>query len=177
MMQEITKPQKIKIRTDISSINYNTKKNKMRGIKTLAIIMLVTWGSYAQSDIKFSVYSSLDFSKGFEIRGDFEDWYMAFQLESFLKNKETFLNWGGSIGIIKEVNSFDYLGGIRAGFMIVDKQSKPSFGLEAEVDYNINENVFIGLRCAYDACLHSPDVETPTSKKMLRGFIKIGLKF
>ena len=143
----------------------------------LIILISISLESFAQYDISFSAYSSLEFSKGIELRGEFEDWYIAFQAENFIKDEDYFFNWGGSVGMLKRTYNFDYTGGIRVGFMVIDGESKPLFGLESEIDYKINESVFIGVRATYDKYFDSPNVETPTSKQMLRGFVKIGYKF
>ena len=63
--------------------------------------------------------------------------YIAFQGESFINKDHNFINWGFAIGGIKIYNNFDLLGGARAGFIIIEKGSKPSFGLETELDYKI----------------------------------------
>ena len=61
--------------------------------------------------------------------------------------------------------------------MHIEGVKKPAFGLEAEIDYLINDAVFIGVRAAYDVYLDSPSVEQPNSESLARGFIKIGYKF
>jgi len=147
------------------------------------IICAFSWGAFAQctgsggDKYAVSFYTSLNFSKGVEVRGEFETWYLAFQAENFIKEEKFFLNWGFGLGLLKETYQFQYSGGIRVGFIHIQGVKKPAFGLEAEIDYLINDAVFIGVRAAYDVYIDSPSVEQPNSESLARGFIKIGYKF
>lgn len=147
------------------------------------IFCAISWGTFAQyygnggDKYAVSFYSSLNFSKGVEVRGEFGDWYLAFQAEKFIKEEKFFLNWGFALGLLKEAYQFQYSGGVRVGFLHIEGAKKPAFGLEAEIDYKINDAVFIGVRAAYDVYLDSPSVEQPNSESLARGFIKIGYKF
>lgn len=167
----------------------NIKTKGMKTFKNLLVlaVLFISTLSYSQyrrydDSVTFSVYSAFKFSKGFEIRGEFGDWYMAFQAENFYKDvegeKDMFhFNWGGAIGILRSHRDFNFLGGIRLGLMhIPDDTSKPSYGVEAEVDYNLNENVFIGIRGTYDQYLNSTPTE-PNSVNYSRVFAKIGVRF
>ena len=147
-------------------------------MKYLLIIttVLFSYSINAQYKTTFSAYTDLNYSKGFEIRGEFKNWYLGFQAENLYVDKEYALNWGFSIGCYEDLNRFTWLYGIRVGFIVLDG-SKPSFGVETELDYNINESVYIGVRGAYDMYLDSPNVETPQSYSLIRPFIKIGYKF
>ncbi|QQV91485.1 hypothetical protein M1M25_gp051 [Tenacibaculum phage Gundel_1] len=150
----------------------------MRGLKILLVIMCISWGANAQqTTYDFSVSSSTNFSKGAELRGNFKTWYIAFQLEHFLKDKDFLLNWGAAIGIMKNYNDFTFTGGVRFGFIIKNGYTKPSKGLETEIDYNVTDTMFFGVRGAYDVYHDSPDINTPTSKDMIRAFVKVGFKF
>ena len=149
----------------------------MKTIKTLILILGFCYGANAQYNTSFSAYSDLNFSKGVEIRGEFEDWYIGFQAENYIQDKEYFFNWGFSVGVLKQYENFDMLGGGRVGFITVNNTKKPLFGIETEIDYKISDNFFIGVRGSYDMYFDSPNIETPTSKKVLRGFIKAGYKF
>lgn len=154
----------------------------MKTLKLIIILLFVNlYSANAQRSIDYnytiSFYSSLQFSKGIELRGEFNNWYMSFQSENFLKDQQYFFNWGSAVGLMKQTHNFNYFGGLRVGFMHVEDGKKPLFGLETEIDYNINESVYIGIRGTYDQYFDSPNIETPTSKEMLRAFVKIGYKF
>lgn len=142
----------------------------------IIITFLFSYSINAQYKTTFSAYTDLNYSKGFEVRGEFENWYLGFQAENLYVDKEYALNWGFSIGCYEDLNRFTWLYGIRVGFVVLDS-SNPSFGIETELDYNINESVYIGVRGAYDMYLDSPNVETPQSYSLTRPFIKIGYKF
>ena len=145
---------------------------------TTTLILLISLFSYSQNyNTSASFYSSTDFSRGFEYRGEWNKMYIALQGESFINKDHNFINWGFAIGGVKRYENFDLLGGARVGFIITEKGSKPSFGLETELDYKINEDVFIGVRCAYDIYYDSVTNKVPVSKNLLRGFLKIGYKF
>lgn len=136
-----------------------------------------TFSAYSQrTQISYSFYTALDFSRGVEIRGEFEDWYLSFQLENFIENQVSFINWGGSIGMIKSTRDFDFIGGIRVGFMTFDGDQKPAYGIEIESDYKINDRVFIGLRFAHDSYANSTLTEYKHDS-LDRVFLKIGYKF
>lgn len=157
-------------------------------MKRLLLILVLltstlTYSQYGRYDTSYTIsaYSSLNFSKGFEIRGEFTDWYMAFQFENFYKEIDGenmfHFNWGGALGIMRSHRDFNFLGGIRLGLMnIPDDTAKPSYGVELEVDYNISEMVFIGVRGTYDQYLNSTPTE-PNSVNYSRVFAKIGLRF
>ena len=88
----------------------------MRTTILTIIICAFSWGTFAQysgSGYKYTVsfYSSLNFSKGVEVRGEFETWYLAFQAENFIKEEKFFLNWGFGLGLLKETYQFQYSGG------------------------------------------------------------------
>ena len=136
---------------------------------------------YSQRDtdlnIEFSTYTSLDASAGFEIRKIFPDWYISFQGEKFRKETTDFLNWGGVIGVRKPIYKVDLLAGIRAGFIEVDYNSKPSFGLEAEANYRFSRVFFGGIRFAHDTYTEAEFQGPPVKRTLNRFFVKVGLKF
>lgn len=143
----------------------------------LLLTILLTTYTYSQDyRTTFSAYTALNFSKGFELRGEFEDWYLAFQAENFIKDRDYYTNWGFSLGMIEQINRFYFIYGLRFGFIKTD-QNKPSFGIETELNYNINKDVFVAVRLAYDTYFDSPSIEYPTSYHMVRPFLKIGYKF
>lgn len=149
----------------------------MKKTNLLLITLFITVLSYSQEyRTTFSTYTAFNFSKGFELRGEFGDWYLAFQAENFIKEREYYTNWGFSLGMMEQINRFDFIYGLRVGFIKTD-QNKPSFGIETELDYNINKDVFVAVRLAYDTYFDSPNIENPTSYHMLRPFLKIGYKF
>lgn len=154
----------------------------------LTAIMLLSLNSLFAQDTKYvaSYFSSLENSMGFEFKGEFmertysnlyDGWYIAFQGEQYIKDKETYLNWGFAIGLLKELNNFQLSGGIRVAHLQYNKESKPQFGTELELNYNINESVFLGVRGAYDRYKDSPSIEEPTTVHLPRLFFKIGYKF
>lgn len=162
----------------ISILNKNIPFKKIKKMNKLIILSMIVFGSkmFSQNRMSYSFYSAMNFSRGVELRGEFEDWYISFQGENFIKKQKEFLNWGFAIGLIKYVGSFDVYGGIRVGFMKFEKRNSPSYGIEIETDYFVTEDVFIGLRYAHDSYANS----TLTNFKydsLDRVFIKIGYKF
>lgn len=146
--------------------------------KGLYILLFLTMGAFSQEyKTAFSAYTSTDYTKGFELRGEFEEWYIAFHAENFIKNKEFNFKWGFALGAFQDINKFTYYYGINLGFLVVEGHSKPLIGLEIELDYNINNNLYVGVRGSYDTYFDSPNVETPKSYTLIRPFIKIGYKF
>lgn len=77
---------------------------------------------------------------------------------------------------MEEYNRFDFFGGIRIGMMKLPDGTRPTYGLKAEVDYEIRKNVFIGLRGAYDVYMDSTE-EIIDSVKDTRLYVKLGYKF
>lgn len=148
----------------------------MKKYIALIIMLLLSYIANAQYKTTFSGFTDFNFSKGVEIRGEFENWYLGFQAENLYIDREQSLNWGFSLGCYEDLNRFTWFYGVRVGFVVLDS-SKPSFGVETELDYNINDNVYIGVRGAYDLYLDSPNVQTPQSYELIRPFIKIGYKF
>lgn len=132
--------------------------------------------SYMGDDMSISFYTSLDYSKGFEFRGEFDNFYMAFQVESFVFDEEDHLNWGGSLGFLKNYENYSLLGGIRGGFVSLKGGMRPSFGLEAEADLNLFNNIFVGVRVTYDLYMNST-LEEVNSSNYSRVFLKLGYKF
>lgn len=64
-------------------------------MKKLILVLLLVVGikTYSQDyNISLSGYTSLNFSKGVELRGEFGDWYMAFHGENFLRKEKYYLN-------------------------------------------------------------------------------------
>lgn len=153
---------------------------KKLGVMLLILISSVVT-SYSQTTTSFSAYSSFDFSQGVELRGEFErDWYVSMQVERFYHKEAYNINWGFSVGFLRELTrDVNLLGGGRLGMMsIQDAGQKPSFGLELELDYHISELLFVGLRSSADMYFNTKsDSEPPSSEKLFRGFIKIGFKF
>ncbi len=148
--------------------------------KIITLILILSLNHLVQSqeyNTSVSAYTSTNYTKGFEIRGEFENWYIGFNAENFLKDKEFYFGWGFSVGAFKEYNDFTFFGGAKVGFMRVNNNSKPLFGLETEIDYNISENFFIGLRGSVDIYFDSPSVEEPKTITLIRPFIKLGYKF
>lgn len=151
----------------------------------VAIVAISITNTYSQCSLNrsdqftASFYSSLQFSKGFELRPEFDDWYLAFQAEQFLKGSDKFFNWGFSVGLIKYVprTSIKWFGGIRVGFMHVNGPKKPAFGLETESTYPLSENVDLGIRGAYDVYMDSPSMQEPNSESLLRPFVKLIYRF
>jgi hypothetical protein len=155
----------------------------MKTIKTTIILILISsiLTSYSQTTTSFSAYSSFDFSQGVELRGEFErDWYISMQVERFYHKEAYNINWGFSVGVLREISrSVTFLGGGRVGMIsIQDNGQKPSFGLEAELDYMLSEVFYVGLRGSADVYFNTiNDSEPPNTEKLIRGFIKIGFKF
>lgn len=147
---------------------------------TLLLLLIISLCSYAQySDNNFSVsfYTSMKSSRGAEVRGYYDTWYLSFQAEQFIKEKKNYFNWGFSLGLFNAYDRFTLIYGLRVGFMNIEGDSKPSFGLEAESNYSITEDVFIGVRLAYDIYYDSLNNYEPEAYELIRPFLKIGYKF
>lgn len=145
-------------------------------MKKLALILffLVSMNSLSQeSKVNYSFYSALNFSKGAEIRGEFKDWYIGFHIENFINDNKDLINWGASIGLLKEYDYISFLAGGKVGFFIVNGSQKPSFGIELESDLYVSSSTFIGIRYAYDSIGNSTKTEFKTFS-FSRVFIKIG---
>lgn len=63
------------------------------------LVLIITLNSYSQqcrkdigSEMSISFYTSLDNSKGFEVRGQFDNFYMGMQVESFVFDNKDHLN-------------------------------------------------------------------------------------
>ena len=148
----------------------------MKKYIALIIMLLLAYIANAQYKTTFSGFTDFKFSKGVEIRGEFENWYISFQAENFIIEKQYAFNWGFSVGSFENIDRFDIYYGLRVGFLILDG-SKPVYGIEIELDYNIKENVYIGLKCVYDLYLYADELDTPKSKSIIRPMLKIGYKF
>ena len=151
----------------------------MKTIKTILLLIFINLSAYAQYDdyLSISVYSSVDVkheSVGLELRGDFDTWYIAMRGERFTNKSELLKNWGFTVGKIWRESYFTFLVGAGAGIMVVDNENKPLFCAESEIDYHVTNRFFIGVRCGYVRYMDSPNIQTPITKKLLRGFIKIG---
>lgn len=149
-------------------------------MKRLLVLMVALFSvtiSYSQRDtdigLDLSKYTTLNNSKGFEIRKSvMEDYYVAFQIERFRKG-DYILNVGGAVGIRYPVGRFDLMTGLRAGQMEVQYDiTSFSYGLETEVDYRITGWLFVGARFSHDAYKDST-----CNRTLARGFFKAGLKF
>ncbi|QIG62289.1 hypothetical protein [Tenacibaculum phage JQ] len=150
-------------------------------MKKLLLLALLLWGintnAQRQRDrVSFSFYTTLELSKGIEIRPEFEDWYMSMYAENFILNKIFHLNWGFAVGLMKKTNYLDYYGGIKLGFINYDRTQKPSYGIEGEIDFKINEDLFIGVRGTYDRYMNSDEYYNVQGIDYSRVFVKIGYK-
>ncbi len=150
----------------------------------IIITVLYSFNSFSQGDdkhiakVSMSVYSSLSFSQGFELKGNFYDWYIAYQAENLTHNDQNHFNWGFSIGMFKPVEKFNFSGGVRVGMMNMGtiRDMRPAYGLEAESTYDLNSNLYLGLRAGYDAYMDSDLDEEYNSENLLRGFLKLGYR-
>lgn len=147
------------------------------------LLTLSTLSSQAQqcrrnigSDTAISLFTSLDYSKGFEVRGEFDNFYMAMQVESFVIDNKEHLNWGGSLGYLHHFEYFKALAGVRGGFVHLSSGVRPSFGLETEGNLNLFNNIFVGVRVTYDFYMDST-LEEINSKNYSRLFLKVGYRF
>lgn len=133
-------------------------------MKKLIVVLLFTVSVYSQDyNTSLSFYSDNTFSKGIELRGEFENWYLSLQGE-YHKEK---LNWGFSLGNFNNFNKFTWFYGLKTGFI----NKNPNFGAETELDYNL-KNFFIGFRLSYDVILPKED----SNYQKIRPFLKVGFK-
>lgn len=139
--------------------------------------MFITWGSYSQKyDYKYSIHLGSEYSKGLEIRGEFDNWYMAFYAESMILENKNVSIWGAELGLFNKINDVTILYGFNIGILRAEA-SKPLYGVNLGLDYNVNENFFIGLKLNYSGYLERSDNKEITTEKLFRPMIKIGLKF
>ncbi len=160
----------------------------MKGIKTILLIMCISWGTYAQMYNR-SYYGDMDYLSisintssqlkhqniGIQLKGDFDTWYAAFNLERLKHDNNTLYQYGFSVGKLWKETQRKYFLGARANIIKIDVYNKPSFGLEAEANQYITHNLFIGLGLTSDIYWNSPNIQTPTSKQITRLNIKIGI--
>ena len=162
----------------------------MRGIKTIIIIMCISWGTYAQmynqpyygdmSYLSVSTFTSVQLkheSIGIQLKGDFESWYAAFNFERLRHDGDVLSQYGFSVGKLWDRKQRKYFLGARANIIKIEGENKPSFGAETEVNQFITDKIFIGIGATADIYWNSPNIQTPTSKEIIRGFLKIGYKF
>ena len=132
---------------------------------------------HLENTMQVSLYKSIDLGTGLEYRGNFDNWYMAFQFETFAKDDKQHLNWGGAIGFLKHFhNRTSIYGGGRIGFVKVENTSRPAYGLELEADLHVINSIYIGVRGTYDMYMDSTEFEVG-SKNFSRVFMKIGYTF
>jgi len=162
----------------------------MKGIKTILLIICISWGTYAQmynrsyygdmSYLSISIFTSMQLKRqsiGLQLKGDFDTWYAAFNFERLKHDNDMLYSTGFSAGKLWGKEQRKYFLGARANIIKINGENKPSFGLEAEINQFINKNIFIGLGITSEIYWNSPDIQTPVSKQITKGFIKIGYKF
>ncbi len=134
--------------------------------------------SHLRDTYSVSLYSDYNLSKGVELRGNFNSWYVAFQRERFTFNNKSHLNWGGSVGVAKEwKHNISLFAGGRLGFVRVENTSlRPSYGIESEVNYYLSRCIFLGVRGSLDFYMDSTIQEIGT-QNYSRVFLKIGYTF
>lgn len=144
--------------------------------KLTTILIILSIQLFSQESVEFSFYSSMNFSRGAEIRGDFENWFISIHGENFIQDETDFLNWGFAVGIQRKIKRFNFLSGIRVGFIDDFETMCPSYGIEIESDYFITNEVFVAIRYAHDRFLTTNEGQHGV-EVLNRPFLKIGYKF
>lgn len=140
--------------------------------KTILLFVLLCWGANAQDIITFSGEFS-HMSKGFELRKEFNSFYVAFYGEQVYKDQTAF-DYGLNTGLISDLGRFTAFYGVSVGITkeieyFSTKTSSFTTGLQGEIDYNFNQSFYIGAKCRVDYQIKQ--------EILIRPMFKIGYKF
>ena len=140
--------------------------------KLILLLTLYTSIANSQDLITFSAEYGTEKSIGFELRKEYEQFYVGLYAENLNQN-ELLFNWGFNGGLKHELDSFTLFYGINAGLIKktafnANKEQKLLLGIHTELDYNINECFFIGVKLKAD---------TFNNQILTRPIFKIGYKF
>lgn len=145
--------------------------------KLLLVLVFTCFGASAQDLITFSFeYGTLE-SKGFEIRKELDGVYVGLFAENLTNDDEIMFNWGINTGFSTGLRSFKLFYGANAGLIKrtaygSNKQQYFNIGANVELDYNITESFFVGLKGKLDT--YEAD---STREFLIRPVFKIGYKF
>lgn len=161
-------------------------------MKTIILLLFANF-CLAQSGIRINKSESFNFSvvvdpsasikeKGLNIGASIEYVgiiYTRASVTSFSKLQGGYFDAIGSIGINLTSGYFEnirYYAGGRLGFIKRESNTYPTAGIEAGINVNLNECVFIGIRGTYDK---RSDFEYYNEPSEMRGstFLLIGFKF
>lgn len=142
----------------------------------LLLFAFICWGANAQDLITFSAEFGAPESKGFEIRKEFNGFYVGLYAEN-LKQDEVKFNWGLNAGLSHDLRRFTLFYGANVGLIkntayTSEKTQNLALGLHTELDYNFNDSFFIGVKLKLDSFHGSEKTEILT-----RPMLKIGYKF
>lgn len=158
----------------------------------LLILLLFTTTLFSQNEFRLNKTESFDIGivvdpnasikeHGLNIGGEIEYVgivYTRASITSFSTLKHGYTDFTGAFGINFTSGmweKFRYYGGGRLGLIRRASNTYPTAGLEAGIDYNLNDKMSIGLRTTYDK---RTDFMIYNAPQIMRqsGFIKIGFK-
>ncbi len=161
----------------------------------MKIIILLLFSSFcfSQSNLRINRTESFNISvavdprasineKGLNIGASIEYVgviYTRASITSFSKLQGGYFDAIGSIGINLTSGYFEnirYYAGGRLGFIKRESNTYPTAGIEAGINVNLNESVFLGIRGTYDK---RSDFEFYNAPTEMRGstYLLIGFKF
>jgi hypothetical protein len=159
----------------------------------LLVLVLVAQSSFAQDGFRFidreyfTASASIDPTSsikehGLDIVGELEYVgiiYAKIGVESFSKLTGGYQDIHYGIGLNFTSGYFDtlrYYVGIRQAKVDRDGGWKLNNGLEAGIDYNVNDDLFIGLRSTLDK-RHDQEIFGWTPELKFSGFVRLGYKW
>ncbi len=159
----------------------------------LLVLVLVAQSSFAQDGFRFldkqyfTVSTSIDPTSsikedGLDIVGELEfvgPIYAKIGVESFSKLTGGYQDFHYGIGLNFTSGYFDtlrYYVGFRQAKVNRNGGWRLNNGLEAGVDYNLNDNLFIGLRSTLDK-RHDQEIFSWTPELKFSGFVRLGYKW
>lgn len=160
----------------------------------LLLALLFLSNIYSQNGLRFNktefftISTSIDPSssykeKGLDIVGEIEyagSIYIKAGFESFsvLQGGYTDVHWSLGINLTSGyLEQWRYYAGLRTALVFRDSGYAINYGLETGIDYNINDNFFIGLRSTYDYRLEQKVIFNWEPELKLSGFIRIGYRW
>ena len=156
----------------------------------LLILLLFTTMLFSQNEFRLNKTESFNFGiivdphasikeHGLNIGGEIEYVglvYTRASITSFSALKYGYTDFTGALGInftSGMYERFRYYTGGRLGLIRRASNIYPTAGLEAGIDYNVNDDMSIGLRTTYDKRTDFMIYNTPQVMRQ-SGFIKVG---
>ena len=136
----------------------------------------------------FTISTSIDPSasigeNGLDIVGEIEysgSIYTKLGFEHFPAMYKGYTDIHAAIGINFTSGYFDsvrYYAGIRTACVFRDSGYGINYGLESGIDYNLTDNLFVGIRATYDYRLEQKAIFGWEPEMKFSGFLRIGYKW